>query len=412
MQLLLIALFLLQPAGDPTTSWPRFRGPNGSGIASGFVWPNVWDQQAIRWKVSLPGQGHGSPIIHTGRIFLQAATTDSRVVLCLSCKDGSTLWQRKVAGHVTRMHKKNTLASGSGATDGERVYFCHWDGEAVTLAAYQCIDGTPVWSVAIGPHESQHGAGYSPIVHEGKVVVAYDTDTLAEVICCDAETGKKLWSQPRKVFRASYGTPLVRQGRGGDEFVVASTAGITGYDVKSGEIVWDWVWPFQKTPLRVVSSPVLCPDNLLLAATGDGGGDRDTVAVKLPSADTTHGTGVRLRWQLRRDVPYVSCLLQHGDCVFYVADKGVAGCLDLETGKERWAQRLGGNFTSSPILVDSRIVVCNEEGDLFVFAADGKGYQPTARLRLGQQVYATPAVADGKLFVRTQSHLLCIGAKP
>lgn len=406
LQILLAAALL--PTADPTTSWPRFRGPNGTGQGTGFAWPKTWDQQAIRWKVPLPGQGHGSPVVHAGRVYLQSATPQARLVLCLSVKDGSTLWQREVAGHTTKMHQKNSLASGTAATDGERVYFCHWDGDALTLAAYACADGAPLWSVPLGKHQSQHGAGYSPVVHDGKVVVAHESDTLAEVVCCDAGTGKKLWTQPRKVFRASYCTPVVRRGPRGDEFVLASTPGITGYDANTGDVVWDWVWPFQKAPLRAVSSPVLCPGDILLAGAGDGGGDRDTVSVKLPASDSA--SAAKLRWQLRRDVPYVTCLLQHDDCVFYVADKGVAGCLDLNTGKERWTQRLGGNFTSSPLLIDGRILVCNEDGDLFVFAADGQAYHALGRLRLGEPVFATPALADGRLYLRTHSHLVCLGS--
>jgi outer membrane protein assembly factor BamB len=397
---------------EPTTSWPRFRGPNGTGVGAGFAWPKTWDASALRWKVSLPGQGHGSPVIHAGRIYLQAATPDRRLVLALNAQDGKTLWQRDIAGHASRMHKKNTLASGSAATDGERVVFCHWDGRNVTLAAYRCTDGTPLWSIPLGPHESQHGAAYSPILHQGKVLVIYDTDTVSEVVCCDVKSGKKVWAQSRKVYRASYSSPVIRTGRGGEEVVVANTAGITGYDFATGEVKWDWSWPFQNAPLRTVSSPLLCPNEMLLAGGGDGGGDRDTVAVSLPSADTSDGSGVRLRWQLHRDVPYVPCLLQHGESVFFVADKGVAGCLDLATGKERWLQRLGGNFTASPLLIDNRVVACNEEGDLFVFAANGTRYEPLGKLRLGQQIYATPALADGKLYIRTLTHLVCLGAAP
>jgi outer membrane protein assembly factor BamB len=395
----------------PTSSWPRFRGPNGSGQGIGFHWPTTWNDSAIQWKVELPGEGHGSPVIHAQRIYLQSASKDGRerVVFCLDSQTGKKIWQQSISGHKTAMHKKNSLASGSAATDGEVVAFCHWDGEVMSLAAYACADGKPLWSIPLGKYESQHGPGHSPIVHHGKVIVLFDSDTVAEVFCVDAKTGSRLWTQPRTVYRASYSTPLIRQGEHGEEIIVASTAGVTAYDLESGKVQWHWTWPFAKTPLRAVSSPVLCSNELLLAACGDGGGDRDTVALTLPGAAREHAEP-SLLWQLRRDVPYVTCLLQHQQHVYYVADKGVAGCLELKTGKDAWQQRLNGNFTSSPLLIDGRIVVINEDGDLFVFAADPKKYQPIGKLRLQEQVYATPALADGCLYVRGLHHLFCLGA--
>lgn len=412
MQLTLLCLLFLLP-GEPTSSWSRFRGPNGSGQGTGLAWPAKWDGSAIRWKVELPGIGHGSPIVQSGRMYLQCASADGkeRLVVCLNAGDGSLVWQQKLTGQrSSAMHKKNSLASGTGVTDGKMVYFCHWDGSAVQLAAYQCSDGKPVWSALLGKHSSQHGAGYSPILVQDKVLVAYDIDNHAEVFCFDAGKGEKLWSKERPGFRASYCTPLVRSTPDGEEVIVSSTAGLTAYDLKDGKSHWDWKWPFAKTPLRSVSSPVLASGDAILASAGDGGGDRDTVAVRLPTGDTTEERTPHLLWQLRRDMPYVTCMLEQKNHVYFVADKGVASCLDLKTGKERWSQRLAGNFTSSPLLIDGKVVAVNEEGELFVFAAKPEGYQSLGRLKLGEGVLATPALADGKLYVRGESLLFCLGA--
>ena len=409
----LLTFLLCLPFGEGTTSWSRFRGPNGSGQGTGMTWPEQWNAKAIQWKVELPGTGHGSPIVHDRRIYLQAAepSGQQRLVLCLSSEDGKTLWQQRVSGkRAAAMHRKNSLASGTGATDGKLVYFCHWDGSGVQLAAYQCLDGKPAWSVPLGKHESQHGAGYSPIVVQGKVVVAYDGDNHAEVFCLDAATGRKVWSQPRQAFRASYCTPLVRTTAQGEELIISSTAGVTAYDIATGQVHWNWAWPFATKPLRSVSSPVLVSNDVLLASAGDGGGDRDTIALNMPSGDTSETRQPRLRWQLRRDVPYVTCLLERDNHVFYVADKGVAGCLDLKTGKARWSQRLAGNFTASPLLIDNRVVAVNETGELFVIEANADRYQEAGRLKLDEETLATPALADGHLFVRSAKHLFCLGA--
>jgi len=408
----LLTILLALPPENVTHSWPRFRGPNGSGHGTGFNWPTTWNEKAILWKVPLPGEGHGSPVIYDGRIFLQASDKagQERLVMCLNSNDGSLVWKHALSGkRASSMHKKNSLASGTAACDDQRVYFCHWDGSSVQLAAYASTDGKPIWSIPLGKHESQHGAGYSPIVAQDKVIAVSDGDNHAEVFCVDAKSGTVLWTQKRQEFRASYCTPLIRSSHQGDEVIVSSTAGLTGYDLASGQTHWNWVWPFETKPLRSVSSPVLSRDNTLLASAGDGGGDRDSVAVKLPQGDTTDERTPRLLWQLRRDVPYVTCFLEQNNQVYYVADKGVAGCLDLNTGKTRWTQRLAGNFTSSPLLVDGNVIGVNEDGELFAFVAQPDKYQLLGRLKLGETVLASPALADGKLYVRGQQHLFCLG---
>jgi outer membrane protein assembly factor BamB len=268
-----------------------------------------------------------------------------------------------------------------------------------------------VWSLPLGPHQSQHGAGYSPIVYQNKVYVSYDSDNHAEAFCVDASTGKKLWSKERQQHRASYSTPLIHEGPAGDEIIIASTGGITAYDPSTGDTRWSKQWPFSNKPLRVVSSPLLCANHVMLVSSGDGGGDRDTIALKLPSGDTTGTREASLLWQKTRDVPYVTCLLEQQGHLFFVADKGVASCLDLNTGKERWSQRLSGNFTASPILVDGKIIVCSEEGEVTVFQANPQKFQLVGKLKLGETILASPAVAEGKLFIRGQTHLFCIGGR-
>jgi outer membrane protein assembly factor BamB len=413
--MLTLLVALLSPPADATTSWTRFRGPNGTGQATGLHWPAEWNQKAILWKMPLPGIGHGSPIIMNGALYLQAAEKNGtqRMVMAVNTSDGKTKWLQTIENQSkAHTHAKNSLASGTATTDGQRVYLCQWDGRGVNLAAYQCADGKPAWSLPLGPHQSQHGAGHSPILHQGNVYVAYDGDNHAEAFCVDAATGKKLWSKDRTVFRASYSTPLIHNGPVGDELVIASTGGITAYDLNNGEKRWEKQWPFANKPLRVVSSPLLCSRHLMLAASGDGGGDRDTIALKLPSSDTTDGRGINLLWQKTRDVPYVTCLLEHDKHLYFVADKGVAGCLDLATGKEKWSHRVGGNFTASPILVDGKVIACSEEGVVTVFQANPEKFDPVGKLKLDEVVYASPAVAEGKLFIRGSSSLFCIGAKP
>ncbi|HMP15963.1 MAG TPA: PQQ-like beta-propeller repeat protein, partial [Gemmatales bacterium] len=335
MLLLFISLLVI-PDKDATVSWLRFRGPNGTGQASGFHWPKSWNQQAIRWKIALPGTGHGSPIVDRGSIYLQASDQlgTERLLLAINTSDGRQRWQQRFNNQrKAHTHAKNSLASGTAASDGERIFFCLWDGAAVHLVCCLSENGTVIWQAALGIHQSQHGAAYSPTVLEDKVYIVNDSDNHAEIFCFQAQTGKKVWSQVRQAFRASYSTPLVHHGHAGHELIVVSTAGITAYEPPTGRVVWNQPWPFANKPLRVVNSPLLCSNHVLLASSGDGAGDRDTICLKLPTADITEDRQTRLLWQKTRDLPYVTCLLEHRNHVYFVADKGVAGCLDLETGK-------------------------------------------------------------------------------
>jgi outer membrane protein assembly factor BamB len=385
-------------------NWPRFRGPNGTGMAAQQDLPVRWEENNILWKTALPGAGNSSPIVWGERLFLQTASPDGRerALVCVNVSDGRVLWSRSVPGSKAKKHDKNTLASGTPATDGERVYTVFWDGNRLRLAAHD-FDGQPLWTRDLGTYTSQHGPGHSPVVHAGKVFVANDQDGVALVQAFDARTGAEAWQAQRKPFRACYSTPFILERPGhGAELVVASTAGLTGYNPETGSEVWNWVWDFGAKPLRTVASPVAA-NGLVFINSGDGGGDRHTVAVRVD------GTGApQLAWEARKTFSYVPTMLTAGDYLFFVNDLGVAGCCLASTGKMVWTERLGGPVSSSPILVDNKVFVGTEDGEVVVFAA-GPEFKTLARNRLGDGIIATPAVADGRLYVRDRTHLYCIG---
>src|SRR5437870_2009921 len=155
--------------------WPRFRGPNGTGLAEGPL-PNV-DGKAALWKTAIPGQGHSSPIVIGSKVFLQSATADGgkRLLLCIDASSGKILWTKELFGKSAHTHKLNSLASGTPAGDGERVYCVSWDGESVTLFAYD-LAGKDLWNQPLGGFVSQHGPGLSPAVYHGLVFVSVDED--------------------------------------------------------------------------------------------------------------------------------------------------------------------------------------------------------------------------------------------
>jgi outer membrane protein assembly factor BamB len=390
------------------SNWPRFRGTNGTGIATDKEVPVEWNESSVLWKTAVPGVGNSSPVIWGERIFLQSAPADgkARLLVCLNAADGKVLWTRSVPAASAPINEHNTLASSTPATDGERVYVMFWDGQDILLHAYD-FDGTVIWKRNLGRYTSQHGAGTSPIVYEDKVFLANDQDGKAALLALDTKTGKTLWQVERRPFRACYSTPFIlEKPGGGSEVVVCSTTAITGYNPDTGAQNWTWSWTFtSKRPLRTTSSAVYGP-GMLFASSGDGSGDRHMVALQLQANGGS--TKASLAWQNKRDFPYVPTMLVWGDHVYSVNDVGVAACHVAKTGAEVWSERLDGSVTASPILVDGKVYAVSVRGDVYVFEA-APTFKLLARNAIGEPVSATPAVADNRLFIRGKTHLFCIG---
>jgi outer membrane protein assembly factor BamB len=389
-------------AGD----WPRFRGPNGDGASDDKNIPVKWTKDDILWKTPLPGIGHSSPIVWGDRLFLQTSSKDGkeRQLLCLDVKNGAVLWAKSAPGSMGKTHLRSSLASGTPATDGERVYVIFWDGKNLGLYAYD-FKGELLWERPLGAFVSQHGAGHSPIVWRDRVILADDQDGSSVLLAFDSKTGKEAWRAERKPFRACYSTPLIRETAKGPELLVASTAGVTSYDPASGKENWEFNWKFDGMALRTVASPVVA-GNIILATSGDGNGSRHAVAVKLDGKGDVSGTN--LVWENRKTLPYVPSPLARGEHVYTVNDKGTAACHEALTGKEIWSKSLGSDMTASPVMIDGKIYAVGEDGEVFVFEASPV-YKLLARNSLGESVSASPAIAAGRVFIRGKQNLYCIG---
>ena len=400
---LALALALALQAAD----WPRFRGPNGTGAVAGTL-PDI-DPAAPLWKTALPGKGVSSPVVVGGKLYLQTASTDgkTRSLLCLSAADGKVEWARELPGDKAKAHAKNSLASGTPACDGAHVFCSWWDGSAVTLGAYD-LTGKPLWQASLGGYVSQHGPGFSPMLHDGLVYVNVDDDERAELVAFDAKSGEKKWIAERKHVRACYSTPFLLERAGkAAELVLGTTTAVTSYDPKTGRVNWEYAiaWPKGEMPLRVIGHPVYAA-GLVVVYCGDGSGSRYMAAI-----DPERKAPAKV-WELKKDTPYVPCVLVKGDRLFWIADKGVATCAEAKTGKAVWAERVFANadVTASPVMVGDKMVMISEKGELAVVTADKEFAEP-AKVSLGERVYASPAVADGRLFVRGEQHLFCFGKK-
>jgi outer membrane protein assembly factor BamB len=281
----------------------------------------------------------------------------------------------------------------------------------MNLAAYD-FAGNEKWTHSLGSYISDHGAGHSPSVYDGTVYLNADGGKElgghATLFAFDAATGQKKWEVQRPAHRASFSTPFVwdRPGKG-TELVVGTTTEITGYDPATGKANWaheiDWTGRGMK--LRVVGSP-LAADGLIVCYTGDGGGSRYTLAID-PSGPTPKKV-----WDLsNKGTPYVPCMLTKNGLLFWIGDTGLAACAEARTGKLLWEERLGTKeVMASPVLVGDEVLAFTATGMYYVFKATRK-YEEVRRGELGEPVLASPAVADGRLYVRGGTHLYCFGSR-
>jgi len=391
--------------------WTRFRGPNGTGVADDKNIPDQWTKDNILFKTEIPGKGHSSPIVSKGKVFLQTSSADlkERYLVCLDAIKGNIIWSKSVPGGKAKTHPKNSYASCTPAADGDRVYAIFWDGADILLTAYD-YEGNLKWKQPLGPFVSQHGPGMSPMLVGSTVVVNVDQDGKAELMTFDAKTGKPGWSHIRDFERASYATPLLLEKTdAGPELIVSSTGGVTSYDPKDGAINWHFVWKFDKARMRSVGSSVL-HEGMIFAISGDGSGDRNMIAVKAEGKGDVSRTN--LVWQKKKGTAYVPSLLAKDGMIFWINDnENVAVCVDAKTGNEIWSERLGGgNVSASPIIVDGKIFSVNEQGTVHVFRA-AKEFEQLGKYDLKEQVYASPAVANGRMYIRGFQNLYCIGTK-
>ena len=406
---------LLTCAAVNADDWPRFRGPNGTGVSADKDVPIKWTtKENMLWKTPIPGHGNSSPILWGDHLFIQSSSVDGseRWLFCLNAVSGKVLWKKSVAGADAHTHPKNTLASSTPATDGERVYAIFWDGQDLLLNAYD-FKGAPVWSRSLGAYVSEHGAGISPIVYNGLVILADDQGAKVDqpapcwVLAFHAKDGTDAWKAKRKSFRASYSTPFImKSDKREPELIVASTAGVSAYNPDNGAEIWNYVWSFPTHPLRTVASPILA-GGLVIANAGEGGKGRSLIALRPDGKGDV--TKTHLAWEDQKTFSYVPTLLASGDYLYGVNDQGFATCHVAKTGVEVWRHRLGSAVSASPVLIDGKIYAVGEDGEAYVFEASPKAFKLLAKNSLGERVISTPAVANNRLYIHGQQNLFCIG---
>ena len=387
--------------------WPRFRGPNGSCVSEATTIPTLWTADDYNWRVAIPGIGYSSPVVRGDRVFVTSAFEEdaTQIIQCLKTGDGSVLWKREFPSATHPKHEFNCYASSTPALDGRGVYFAWATPEKFTLIKLNQEDGNEQWRRDLGPFAAQHAFGSSPIVLGDMVILANEQDGKSFVIALDAASGETRWQADRSTEKAAYATPCIYQPETGPpQLIVNSWAhGISSLDPVTGKLNWEQ--PIFK--YRVVGSPAIA-GGLIFGSCGTGGVGRQMFAVRPGNAAT--GAKAEVAYELKGSLPYVCTPVAYGDLLFSWFDRGVVTCLDAPSGKIHWRERIGGDYFSSPVRVADRIYCVSREGEVVVLAAS-KTFKELGRIDLEERSNSTPAIADGRMYPRTVSHLMSIGGK-
>lgn len=380
--------------------WPEFRGPTGQGLAKVNALPVEWSKDKnVAWKQAIPGSGWSSPVIVGGKIYLTSAVPDkgqtSLQALCLDVASGKQLWAKEVFRQPssTRMHPKNSHASPTPIVHDGRLYV-HFGPHGTA-----CLDleGKIVWTKQM-KYSPVHGNGGSPAIVDDLLVFSCDGSDQQFVVALALKDGEVRWKTPRSEKYAkgfSFGTPLVLTVADKKQVISTGSGMVGAYDASTGKEIWRVRYegysviprPVYGHGLLYLSSGYDSPR--LLAIKPDGKGDV---------------TDTHVSWTMPRNAPHTPSPLLVGDELYTASDSGMVSCLDAKTGEIHWQKRAGGPYSASPIFAAGRIYFQGEDGSTVVVKA-GKEYERLAVNQLGERSLASPAVADGALFIRTASHL-------
>lgn len=394
--------------------------------------PESWSEsQNIAWKTRLNGVGVSSPIVWGDRVFItsQVGSGASRqgprleqsdeaspaerslgsgaaqergvrfLIEALNRVNGEPAWTFELAaeGTLPTVHDKHNLASP--VADGERVYAVFGSGQVVAVD----MSGKQIWARNLAreyaPFDINWGPASSPIVHRGSLIVACYHETASYLLALDARTGRQLWKTERPKGVLSYSTPVVVPGPQGEELIVNSSEGVESYDPATGGALWHF-----DEPSRFPISVEMHHQGVIYLSRGYRSGPY--------AAIRPGGRGDISRTHVVRHVPtgapYISSLVYYDGLLYMAGDVGVITCVDAKTGALVWRERLGGIYTASPVAGDGKIYLLSESGDSLVLRA-GRTPDALARNRIDGRVLVSPAIAGGRIFIRTDDHVVAVG---
>lgn len=449
--------------------WSQFRGPQGAARSdSRQALPDrLGVDTNVVWKVTLPS-GHSSPVLSADRIYLTAAKNDQLLTLAVDRKTGERLWEAAAPyDKLETIHRIGSHAQASPVTDGERVI------SFFGSCGLFCYDrqGQLLWRRRMGPFNNDFGAAISPLIEGDRLILCQDHDTGSFLESIDKRTGRTVWRTDRSEFPRNYCTPAIVTVDGRKQIIVAATLRIVAYDFDTGREIWtvrgiaraaccspaidkDGIVYFASyagggEPGSRISIP---PFNDVIPARDtnkngalerseleDGGPihrrfsqvDRDktgsitrneyeyfrklfdksrNVVIAIKPGGQGDVTSSRVVWESTKFVPFIASPLAVNRHVFTVKDGGILTSFVAKDGRQVLTKRLPatGNYYSAPVAGDGKIFLINEQGQLTVVSAKGN-WNVISKADFGEAVYATPAIADGQIYLRTSHHLYCFG---
>ena len=462
---------VIAPAWLVASDWPQFRGPGGLGIGTGRPPVEFGPEKNVLWKIDVP-HGHSSPCILGNRIFLTGLDNGKLVTICVDRADGHELW-RSIApvDKIEPMHRIASAASPTPCTDGKRVYVYFG---SFGLLAYD-LDGHELWRAPLPVPLVEFGTGASPLLADGKVIIVCDQDMNSYLLAVDAATGQQAWRTERPQFLRSFSSPFLWEHDGAKEIVVGGSLYVKSYAVTDGHELWSCkgmarvsnASPVAGDGLLIVSSwnvggdegarVTMEPFEDFLAANDhnhdgvltldefppgpvkdrfsqidvnkDGHVTREEYEnMRAMFAEAVnhlfairpggHGdiTDTHVTWKVTRHLPYVSSPLCYHGRVYAIKNGGMASCYDAHTGSTLFqVDRMDapGDYYSSAVAADGRVYVVSQKGTVVVFDAtsEARQLQVLARNEIGEQVFATPALLDGNIYLRSEKHLFAFGEK-
>ncbi|MFG0331954.1 MAG: PQQ-binding-like beta-propeller repeat protein [Maioricimonas sp. JB049] len=406
----LTLLTVLGMAVPATADWPQFRGPSGQGIAQAVNVPVRWsDTENVAWKVELPGVAWSSPAVVDGRIYVTNAVQNgddeySLRAVCVKASDGSTVWDREVfrqQGKV-QIHSKNSHASPTPIVADGHVYV-HFGPHGTA-----CLNlaGQVQWKNDALTYSPVHGNGGSPALSGDLLIICCDGGDSQYVVGLERQTGRIRWKTPRDIDPKkgfSFSTPLIITVDGQTQAVCPGSEAVFAYEPRTGKEIWRVRYP---GGYSVVPRPVFA-QGLVFVCTGY---NRPSL-LAIDPAGTGDITESHVRWEIDRGVPHNPSVLAVGSEVYFVSDGGIASCVDATTGEVHWNERLGGKFSASPVYAEGKVYFQDEQGTCTVVKA-GTEFEVLAENTWadeGARTFASFAVLDGTLFLRSEKHLLRIG---
>jgi outer membrane protein assembly factor BamB len=450
------------------SDWPRYRGPNGTGISSDRPLPaEIGPEKNLLWKAQSL-KGNSSPVVVKDHLCVTGHEGDDRVLLCYNAQTGALLWRKAITKARTEVpNPMNGPTTPTPATDGKSLFVFYPE---FGLLAYD-LDGNEQWRVPLGPFGGIQGVAVSPVYAEGNVILLIDTPEVAYVAAFDAQTGRQSWRVERPIgFLGSYATPSVyRPPAGPVQIIVAGAVELTGYQAKTGEKLWWSRSTYAPAALPLVSGDSVYtvepageaapPFSQMLGqldrnkngtieiAELEGDKVNDKIMYRLFKSidkiagnndgivteqefnqsfrqDQSSGGLIRMRvngkgdvsktnrvWRYTKGMPYVTAPLLYLDVLYIIRDGGILASFHPETGQLLREERLKeaiGDYYASPVAGDGKIYFVNKEGKISVITA-GRDWKLLYSADLQEQVIATPAIAGGRIYIRSESGLYAFG---